>query len=164
MSNVNITHSGNSKDQLGDLNQKLITAINTLDGSTLRDNLITSHQVDYMSTELIPAEAVENNQEHLVLNLKLKENYWYFFMKTLIKSIIYCQAVPHRAIKRLLIMYVVKIECQASLPSASLHNLSKSGNILFRSMANEICLFSSASIVIGRRYELRVLAAVELLV
>ena len=29
-------------------------------------NLITSHQVDYMSTVLIPAEAVENNQEHLV--------------------------------------------------------------------------------------------------
>ena len=29
-------------------------------------NLITSHQVDYMSTALIPAEAVENNQEHLV--------------------------------------------------------------------------------------------------
>ena len=78
MSNVNITHSGNSKDQLGDLNQKLITSINTLDGSTLGDNLITSHQVDYMSTELIPAEAVENNQEHLVLNPKLKENYWYF--------------------------------------------------------------------------------------
>ena len=78
MSNVNITHSDNSKDQPGDLNQKLITAMNALDGSTLRDNLITSHQVDYMSTELIPAEAVENNQDHVVLNLKLKENYWYF--------------------------------------------------------------------------------------
>ena len=37
-----------------------------LDGSTLGDNLITSHQVDYMSSVLIPAEAVENDQEHLV--------------------------------------------------------------------------------------------------
>ena len=27
--------------------------------------LITSHQVDYMSSVLIPAEAVENDQEHL---------------------------------------------------------------------------------------------------
>ena len=51
----------NSKDQLGDLNQKLITAINTLDGSTLGDYLMTSHQVDYMFTALIPAKAVENN-------------------------------------------------------------------------------------------------------
>ena len=39
------------------------------DGSTLGDNLITSHQVDYMSSALISAsEAVENNQEHLVAN------------------------------------------------------------------------------------------------
>ena len=29
-------------------------------------NLITSHQVDYMSTALIPAETVENNQEYLL--------------------------------------------------------------------------------------------------
>ena len=41
----------NSKDQLGDLNQKLIIAINTLVGSKLGDNLVTSHQVDHMSTE-----------------------------------------------------------------------------------------------------------------
>ena len=34
----------------------------------LGDNLIMSHQVDYMSSALIPAEAVENNQEHLVAN------------------------------------------------------------------------------------------------
>ena len=46
----------------------MITAINTLDGSTLEDNLITNHQVDYMSSALIPAEAVEDNQEHLVAN------------------------------------------------------------------------------------------------
>ena len=44
----------------------MITAINTLDGSTLGDNLIKSHQVDYpMSSASIPAEAVENDQEHL---------------------------------------------------------------------------------------------------
>ena len=34
----------------------------------LGDNLIMSHQVDYMSSALIPAEALENNQEHLVVN------------------------------------------------------------------------------------------------
>ena len=52
------------KDQLIDLrsylNQKITTAINTLDGSTLGDNLILSYQVDYVSSVLIPAEAVEN--------------------------------------------------------------------------------------------------------
>ena len=32
----------------------------------LGDNLIMSHQIDYMSSVIIPAEAVENNQEHLV--------------------------------------------------------------------------------------------------
>ena len=46
-----------------------MTAINSLDGSTLGDKPITSHQVDYMSSALIPAaEVVENNQEHLVAN------------------------------------------------------------------------------------------------
>ena len=49
-----------------DLNQKLITAINTLDRSTLADNLIASHQVDYLTLARIPAEAIENDQEHLV--------------------------------------------------------------------------------------------------
>ena len=47
MPNVNFTLSSKNKDQLKDLynylNQKAITAINTLDGSTLGDNLITSH-------------------------------------------------------------------------------------------------------------------------
>ena len=43
----------------------MIATINTADGSTLRDNLITSHQVDCMSSALIPAEAVENGQEHI---------------------------------------------------------------------------------------------------
>ena len=37
--------------------------MNTLDGSTLRDNLISSHQVNYVSSVLILAEAVKNNQE-----------------------------------------------------------------------------------------------------
>ena len=57
MQNVNFALSSNNKDQLRDLynylNQKVITAINTLDGSTLGDNLITSHQVHYMSSALI---------------------------------------------------------------------------------------------------------------
>ena len=38
--------------------------MNTLDGSTLGDNLITCHQVDYMFSAVIPAEAVE----HFVAN------------------------------------------------------------------------------------------------
>ena len=40
----------------------MIAAINTLDRSLLGDNLITSHQVDYIFSALIPAEAVENDQ------------------------------------------------------------------------------------------------------
>ena len=32
--------------------------MNILDGCTLWDNVITSHQLDYMSLVLIPAEAV----------------------------------------------------------------------------------------------------------
>ena len=35
MSNLNFALYSNSKNQLGDLNKKLITAINTLDGSTM---------------------------------------------------------------------------------------------------------------------------------
>ena len=34
--------------------------------STLALNLVTSHQVDYLSSALVLAEAVENNKEHLV--------------------------------------------------------------------------------------------------
>ena len=72
MPNVNFALSTNNRDQLRDLynylNQKVISAINTLDGSTLGANLIPSHQVDYMFSALIPAEAVENKQEHLVAN------------------------------------------------------------------------------------------------
>ena len=69
MLSKNFTLSSINKDQLKDLqnylNQKMIAAIDTVDGSTLGDNLITSHQVDYMSSVLIPAEAVENDQEHI---------------------------------------------------------------------------------------------------
>ena len=69
--NVNFVLSSNKKDQLRDLYDYLypivITAINTLDGSTLGDNLIMSHKLDYMSPTLIPVKAVENNQELLVL-------------------------------------------------------------------------------------------------
>ena len=43
----------------------MITTINTVDGSTLGDNLVASHQVDYMSSALISAEAVENDQEYI---------------------------------------------------------------------------------------------------
>ena len=49
----------------------MISAIDTVDGSTLGDNLITSHQVDYMSSALIPVEAVENDQ-YFVKTLTLK--------------------------------------------------------------------------------------------
>ena len=43
----------------------MIAAINTADGSSLGDNLITSHLVDYMSSVFILAEAVENDQENI---------------------------------------------------------------------------------------------------
>ena len=53
MPNVNYALPSKNKDQPRDfynyLNQKVITTINTLDVSTMGDNLITSHQVDYMS-------------------------------------------------------------------------------------------------------------------
>ena len=70
--NVNFALSSNKKDQLRGLYDYLypivITAINTLDGSTLVDNLIMSHKLDYMSPTLIQVKAVENNQELLALN------------------------------------------------------------------------------------------------
>ena len=54
MPNVNFALSNKNEDQLRDLynylDQNVITAINTVDGSTLGDNLITSHQVDYISS------------------------------------------------------------------------------------------------------------------
>ena len=70
--NVNFALSSNKKDQLRGLYDYLypivVTAINTLDGSTLVDNLIMSHKLDYMSPTLIQVKAVENNQELLALN------------------------------------------------------------------------------------------------
>ena len=67
MSNINFALSSNNKDQLRDLynhlNQKVATPINNVDGSTLGDNITTSHQLDYISSALIPAEAVKNSQE-----------------------------------------------------------------------------------------------------
>ena len=69
MPSVRFVLFSNNKDQLRDfcnyLNQKMITTIKTLDGSMLEDNLITSHQLCYMSSALISAEAFENDQEHL---------------------------------------------------------------------------------------------------
>ena len=43
----------------------MIAVIDTVDGSMLGDNLMLSYQVDYMSVVLIPAEAVQNDQEHI---------------------------------------------------------------------------------------------------
>ena len=43
----------------------MTAAINTVDGSILGDNLITSHQVNGMSSALILAEAVKNDQERI---------------------------------------------------------------------------------------------------
>ena len=49
MDKINLTYNG--------LIEKLMTAINTLDGPTLANNLIKNHEKDYLSTTLIPAEA-----------------------------------------------------------------------------------------------------------
>ena len=78
-----------------------------------------------------------------------------FFMKTLIKSIIYCQTVP---LERLL-MYIVNIVCPVSLPLF----LTKVSLAIFcfRSMINGNCWFSSASLsLVGKKSlvpELRVM-------
>ena len=53
------------RELFNDLNGKLISAINALDGSTLAGKLIKSYQVDYLSSALILAEADDNDQEHL---------------------------------------------------------------------------------------------------
>ena len=68
-----------------------------------------------------------------------------FFVGTLIKSINYCQSVP-------LDHLYEYCENFMSGFSAFFLNLSKSRNILFRSMSNWNFLFSSASIVIGLWY------------
>ena len=57
MPSENFALSSINKDQLEDLlnylNQKMIATINIADGSTLGDNLVTSHQIDHMSSVLI---------------------------------------------------------------------------------------------------------------
>ena len=62
-----------NEDQFNDLkhylNEKMIAAISTVDASILGGALITSHQADYMFSVLIPAEAVENEQEHHACHL-----------------------------------------------------------------------------------------------
>ena len=45
----------------------MMDAINTVLGSALGDHLIMSHQVDYMPSAIISAEAVENDQEHITI-------------------------------------------------------------------------------------------------
>ena len=42
-----------------------LSSNNNLDGCTLADNLIKSHQLDLFSSGFISAEAVDNEQEHL---------------------------------------------------------------------------------------------------
>ena len=44
----------------------MVAAVSNLDCSTLGDNLITNHQVGYMSSALILVEAVENDHESIV--------------------------------------------------------------------------------------------------
>ena len=64
-------------------------------------------------------------------------------MKTLIKSIIYCQTVPLDHLSA----YVCRKTCMPGLSAFGL-NLSKSGNILFRKMSNgEIVSSASLSLV-----------------
>ena len=54
-------NKGQLKDLQNYLNQKMMDAINTVLGSALGDHLIMSHQVDYMPSAIISAEAVEND-------------------------------------------------------------------------------------------------------
>ena len=48
-----------------DLNQTLITTINTVFCSTLADNFIKSHATDYLTPALILVNAVDIDQEHI---------------------------------------------------------------------------------------------------
>ena len=92
--NVNLALSKNNKDQVIDsnnyFNQKVITVLNALDGSTLRDNLVTSHRNDQDYLVAIPK--VGSNVISLVANSLFLRNYspvWIqYFLKTL--SIVFC--------------------------------------------------------------------------
>ena len=82
-----------------------------------------------------------------------------FFMKTLIKSIIYCQTMSLGC----LLMYIVKILCQASLHSF----LTWVSLAIFcsRSMLNGNCGFSSASLSLAENKSMNLewsVVAVEL--
>ena len=59
-------NKGQLKDLQNYLNQNMMDATNTVAGSVLGDNLI-SHQVDYMPSAIISAEAVGNDQEHITI-------------------------------------------------------------------------------------------------
>ena len=76
--NVNLALSKNNKDQVIDsnnyFNQKVITAINALDGSTL-GNLVTSHQNDQDYLVAIPK--VGSNVISLEANSLCLRNYSY---------------------------------------------------------------------------------------
>ena len=75
--NVNLALSKNNKDQVIDsnnyFNQKVIIVLNTLDGSTLGDNLVTSHQNDQDYLVAIPK--VGSNVISLVANSLCLRNY-----------------------------------------------------------------------------------------
>ena len=45
--------------------QNLVTAINILNCSALVDSVTKKYKTDYLSSALIPAEAVYNDQKHL---------------------------------------------------------------------------------------------------
>ena len=68
MSNMNFQLSSKKKS-LENYNTilKIINYQITLDGSTLADNLTKNHQVDYLSSALIPAKSIDKFQfqEHL---------------------------------------------------------------------------------------------------
>ena len=48
-----------------DLNQTLITTINTVFCYTLADNFIKNHATDYLTSALILVNAVDIDQEHI---------------------------------------------------------------------------------------------------
>ena len=48
-----------------DLNKKLITTTNTLEDSAWEVNLSKNYGVDYLSSGIIPPEAVDSDQGHL---------------------------------------------------------------------------------------------------
>ena len=86
--NVNLALSKNNKDQVIDsnnyFNQKVITVLNALDGSTLGDNLVTSHQNDQDYLVAIPK--VGSNVISLVANCLCLRNYSYVWIQYFLKT------------------------------------------------------------------------------